>query len=160
MATQLLFVCLGNICRSPSAEGIMKHLVAEASLSDRIRCDSAGTSAYHIGEPPDPRMTAAAKRRGIALGGQGRQFQPQDFERFDLILAMDQDNYRSLKALDRAGNYTDKIRLMCDFCQAFSDKEVPDPYYGGADGFDDVIELLLDACQGLLTHVRQDRVKS
>jgi protein-tyrosine phosphatase len=160
MVTQLLFVCLGNICRSPSAEGIMKYLVTEAGLSDQIHCDSAGTSAYHIGEPPDPRMTAAAKRHGISLEGQGRQFYPGDFERFDLILAMDQDNYLSLKALDREGKYADKIKLMCDFCQTFPDKEVPDPYYGGADGFNHVIELLLDACQGLLSHVTHNRVTS
>lgn len=150
MSTKLLFVCLGNICRSPSAEGIMNYLVAEAGLSHAISCDSAGTSAYHIGEPPDPRMTTAAKRRGIVLRGQGRQFERRDFEDFDLILAMDRDNYAALKALDREDRYADKLKLMCDFCQTYPDKEVPDPYYGGADGFNDVIDLLLDACGGLL----------
>jgi protein-tyrosine phosphatase len=153
MSTKLLFVCLGNICRSPSAEGIMNHLVAEADLSHAVSCDSAGTSAYHIGEPPDSRMTAAAKRRGIVLHGQGRQFEPQDFEAFDLILAMDRDNYVALKAQDREGKYTDKLKLMCDFCQTYPDKEVPDPYYGGADGFNYVIDLLMDACSGLLKQI-------
>lgn len=156
MTVKLLFVCLGNICRSPSAEGIMNHLVREAGLSDRIICDSAGTSSYHIGASPDPRMTAAARQKGIPLSGCGRQFEVKDFKQFDLILAMDRDNYQDLMARDRIGNYQDKVRLMCDFCQKFPDKEVPDPYYGGSDGFTYVIDLLLDACNGLLTHVTQD----
>jgi protein-tyrosine phosphatase len=156
MTVKLLFVCLGNICRSPSAEGIMNHLVREAGLSDRIICDSAGTSSYHIGASPDPRMTAAARRQGIALMSHGRQFEASDFETFDLILAMDRDNYQSLMARDRTGQYQNKVRLMCDFCQTFPDKEVPDPYYGGSDGFNYVIDLLLDACNGLLAQVTQD----
>jgi protein-tyrosine phosphatase len=160
MSTKLLFVCLGNICRSPSAEGIMNHLVAEAGLSHVISCDSAGTSAYHIGEPPDPRMTTAAKRRDIPLSSRGRQFERRDFEEFDLILAMDRDNYAVLKALDRDGKYADKLKLMCDYCQTFSDKEVPDPYYGGADGFNYVLDLLLDACGGLLHQIASDTVNA
>jgi protein-tyrosine phosphatase len=156
MTVKLLFVCLGNICRSPSAEGIMNHLVREAGLSDRIICDSAGTSSYHIGASPDPRMTAAARQKGISLSGCGRQFEFQDFKQFNLILAMDRDNYQALRARDRIGKYPDKVRLMCDFCEKFSDKEVPDPYYGGSDGFNYVIDLLLDACNGLLVHVTQN----
>ncbi|MGE5659754.1 MAG: low molecular weight protein-tyrosine-phosphatase [Actinomycetota bacterium] len=158
MPYRLLFVCLGNICRSPSAENIMNHLIEEAGLSGRILCDSAGTGGYHIGSPPDRRMAAAAKKRGIELLGRARQFQRSDFEEFDLILAMDQDNYRDILSLDRAGKYRDKVRLMCDFCQHHDLKEVPDPYYGGPEGFNRVIDLLLDACNGLLQHLVQQKL--
>lgn len=150
---KLLFVCLGNICRSPSAENIMNHLITEAGLNDQIQCDSAGTSSYHIGSAPDRRMTSAAAKRGITLLGKARQFEIADFEEFDLILAMDKENYRDIIRADRAGKYRDKVRLMCDFATEHSDQEVPDPYYGGADGFNYVIDLLLDACDGLLKYV-------
>jgi protein-tyrosine phosphatase len=153
MAYKLLFVCLGNICRSPSAESIMNYLIREASLENQILCDSAGTSSYHVGAPPDRRMRAAAAKRNIKLEGRSRQLQPIDLERFDLILAMDQENYQDILYLDREGKYEDKIYLMCDFAQDRSDREVPDPYYGGSDGFDYVIDLLLDACAGLLDYV-------
>jgi protein-tyrosine phosphatase len=153
MPCKLLFVCLGNICRSPSAENIMNHLIAQANLSQSIICDSAGTGGYHIGAPPDRRMTTAAGRRGIKLIGRARQFQQSDFEEFDLILAMDQENYRDILSLDPTGKYQDKVRLMCDFATHHSEREVPDPYYGGTEGFDKVIDLLLDACEGLLQHV-------
>jgi protein-tyrosine phosphatase len=156
MTVKLLFVCLGNICRSPSAEGIMNHLIAQAGLDGQIVCDSAGTSGFHINEPPDPRMTAAARRQGIPLSGHSRKVEPADFEQFDLILAMDRDNYRTLRERDSTGRYHAKVRLMCDFCDQSPETEVPDPYYGGPDGFDRVIDLLLDACSGLLTHVTQD----
>lgn len=156
MVYKLLFVCLGNICRSPSAENIMGHLVQQAGLSDKIICDSAGTSSYHVGAAPDRRMFAAALKRDIQLVGRARQFSRADFEAFDLILAMDQDNYRDILALDRAGEYADKVKLMCDYATNFKDKEVPDPYYGGASGFDYVIDLLLDACQGLLTEIKAE----
>ncbi|MGC9524829.1 MAG: low molecular weight protein-tyrosine-phosphatase [Limnospira sp.] len=150
---RLLFVCLGNICRSPSAENIMNYLIEKADLGDRIVCDSAGTSSYHIGSPPDPRMTQAAKKRGILLKGEARQFMPEDFEAFDLILAMDRDNYQQILYLDRPGKYRDRVKLMCDFCGHHTLREVPDPYYGGPEGFDRVIDLLLDACEGLLEFV-------
>lgn len=150
---KLLFVCLGNICRSPSAENLMNHLIEQRGLQNQIVCDSAGTSAYHVGEPPDQRMAAAAAKRGIILKGRARQFQEQDFEAFDLILAMDKENYRNILALDRQGLYQDKVRLMCDFCCHHRDREVPDPYYGGSDGFSYVIDLLLDASEGLLEYV-------
>ncbi|HBL14446.1 MAG TPA: protein tyrosine phosphatase, partial [Cyanobacteria bacterium UBA11162] len=153
MSCKLLFVCLGNICRSPSAENIMNHLVEQAGLSESISCDSAGTSSYHIGSCPDQRMTAAAKRRGIILQGQARQFRKSDFEEFDLILAMDRANYRDILSLDPAGKYQDKVRLMCDFASHYPEREVPDPYYGGVEGFNHVIDLLLDACEGLLNYV-------
>ncbi len=160
MTVKLLFVCLGNICRSPSAEGIMNHLIAQAGLDGQIVCDSAGTSGYHINEPPDPRMTAAARQQSIALTGHSRKVESADFEQFDLILAMDRDNYRTLLNSDRTGRYHSKVRLMCDFCTRSAEKEVPDPYYGGPDGFDHVIDLLRDACGGLLDHVTQDLLKA
>ena len=131
----------------------MNHLIEQRGLQNQIVCDSAGTSAYHVGEPPDQRMAAAAAKRGITLKGRARQFQEQDFEAFDLILAMDKENYRNILALDRQGIYRDKVRLMCDFCRHHRDREVPDPYYGGSDGFSYVIDLLLDASEGLLEYV-------
>ena len=151
---KLLFVCLGNICRSPSAEGIMNHLIRGQNLENEIQCDSAGTSGYHVGSAPDRRMTAAAKRQGITLTGQSRRFEPEDFEKFDLILAMDKENYRDILRLDHNDEYGDRVKLMCSFCQDYSDDEVPDPYYGGEAGFNYVIDLLKDACQGLLDHVQ------
>jgi protein-tyrosine phosphatase len=131
----------------------MNHLIEQAGFSDKIICDSAGTAGYHIGAPPDRRMTAAAERRGIILKGEARQFQKADFENFDLILAMDRDNYRDILSLDPTGKYRDKVRLMCDFATHHREREVPDPYYGGTEGFNQVIDLLLDACEGLLQHV-------
>lgn len=131
----------------------MNHLIEQAGLSDEIICDSAGTSSYHIGSPPDRRMTAAATSRGISMKGRARQFQKADFENFDLILAMDGENYADILSLDPSGKYRDKVRLMCHFCTHHADKEVPDPYYGGSEGFNYVIDLLLDACEGLLKHV-------
>ena len=153
MSYRLLFVCLGNICRSPSAENIMNHLIEEAGLSDKIVCDSAGTSAYHIGSAPDSRMSVAATKKGLKLMGRARRFQAIDFERFDLILAMDRENYRDIIYYDTEGKYQDKVKLMCSFATKHSDREVPDPYYGGEAGFDYVIDLLFDACAGLLDYI-------
>ncbi|WP_071592355.1 low molecular weight protein-tyrosine-phosphatase [Pseudanabaena sp. PCC 6802] len=157
MPLKLLFVCLGNICRSPSAENIMNHLVARSGLGDRIICDSAGTAGYHVGSPPDRRMHAAARKRGLEMTGSARQFVRQDFEKFDLILAMDRENYRDILRLDRDGIYRDKVQLMCGYCSRFDDRDVPDPYYGGADGFDYVIDLLFDACEGLLSTITSEQ---
>lgn len=134
----------------------MNHLIEEAGLSDRIHCDSAGTSGYHIGEKPDRRMTIAANARGIEMKGRSRAFDRQDLEQFDLILAMDRSNYQGILALDPGGNHADKVQMMCSYCRHHRDREVPDPYYGGADGFDYVIELLMDACEGLLDAVKQE----
>lgn len=133
----------------------MNHLIDQANLTGKVICDSAGTSSYHIGSPPDRRMTAAAQQRGIAMKGSARQFTADDFEEFDLILAMDRDNFAEIAYLDRAGRYKDKVRLMCDFCTHHSLREVPDPYYGGPEGFNQVLDLLQDACSGLLAYVRQ-----
>ena len=153
MPYKLLFVCLGNICRSPSAENIMNHLIEQDNLTEVIVCDSAGTSSYHIGSPPDRRMAAAAAERGIILKGKARQFQKSDFEEFDLILAMDRENYRDILSLDRLGKYRHKVRSICEFCTHHQEKEVPDPYYGGPEGFDYVIDLLMDACESLLQQI-------
>jgi protein-tyrosine phosphatase len=155
MPYKLLFVCLGNICRSPAAENIMNHLIQRKGITESIICDSAGTSSYHIGSLPDRRMAAAAKQRGIPMQGRARQFEIADFEEFDLILAMDRDNYVNICSLDRKERYRDKVKLMCDFCSQFSEREVPDPYYGGSEGFDHVIDLLGDACEGLLRYVME-----
>ncbi|MBN4005649.1 low molecular weight protein-tyrosine-phosphatase [Nostoc sp. LPT] len=167
MPYKLLFVCLGNICRSPSAENIMNHLIEQAGLSDgsanpkgiRILCDSAGTSSYHVGSPPDRRMSAAAATKlGIKLRGRARQFQKSDFQDFDLILAMDRENYENILSLDRTKQYQHKVRLICEFCSRYTLKEVPDPYYGGQEGFNQVIDLLIDACEGLLTKVKSQEL--
>jgi protein-tyrosine phosphatase len=147
MTYKLLFVCLGNICRSPSAENIMNHLVEQTGLTNTIFCDSAGTAGYHIGASPDKRMSAAAQNKlGFKLQGQARQFQLSDFKEFDLILAMDRNNYDDILAVDRSGQYHSKVKLMCDFCSTHTLKEVPDPYYGGVESFNQVIDLLMDAC--------------
>ena len=155
MTYKLLFVCLGNICRSPTAENIMNHLIEQADLNTSISCDSAGTASYHVGNPPDRRMTSATfSKLEIKLVGQARQFQASDFKDFDLILAMDRANYQDILALDPTGQYSDKVHLMCEYCTKYSTEDVPDPYYGGAEGFNYVIDLLLDACGGLLERVK------
>ena len=150
MTKKLLFVCLGNICRSPAAENIMNHLTEKEGLGDRYICDSAGTGGWHVDALPDRRMRAAAKERGLDFVGSARQFEAMDLREFDLILAMDKDNYRNILSLDPQRKFADKVKMMCDYCQIHTDKEVPDPYYGGADGFNYVIDLLFDACGGLL----------
>jgi len=160
MPTKILFVCLGNICRSPSAENIMNHLIKEQGKSDRIICDSAGTANYHAGASPDRRMAAAAQKQGINLTGIARQLAKKDFQEFDLILAMDRSNYQDILALDSEQKYLDKVKMMCDFCTSHSDREVPDPYYGGVDGFDYVIDLLIDACKGLLVFIDSGNLPS
>lgn len=155
MPSKLLFVCLGNICRSPSAENIMNMLIRQDGLEGQIVCDSAGTGSWHVGNPPNPPMAAAAfKKLGITLEGSARQFQPPDFEAFDLILAMDHENYANILRLAPHGRYDHKVKLMCDYCRKYPNRDVPDPYYGGAEGFDYVIDLLMDACGGLLEELK------
>ena len=154
---RILFVCLGNICRSPTAEGVMRRLVADASLQGSIELDSAGTGGWHVGEPPDARATDAARRRGIALEGLARQVHAEDFERFDLILAMDRSNERALRALAPDERSRAKIRLLREFDPAsagLDDLDVPDPYYDSQHGFDVVLDQVQVACAGLLEHVR------
>jgi protein-tyrosine phosphatase len=151
------FVCLGNICRSPTAEAVMRHLVREAGLGDRVAIDSAGTGDWHVGEPRDRRSLEVGRRRGMPLGGTARQFQPSDFDRFDYVLAMDRQNFANLQRLAPDEAARAKIHLLRTFEAAATpgDDEVPDPYYGGADGFDRVIDICEKACRGLLTHLRQ-----
>ncbi|HTA97989.1 MAG TPA: low molecular weight protein-tyrosine-phosphatase [Solirubrobacteraceae bacterium] len=154
---RVLFVCLGNICRSPTAEGAMRALVAEAGLQDEIELDSAGTGAWHVGEPPDARATAAAAARGIALDGAARQVRAQDFERFDLILAMDGSNLHALRQLAPDEEAREKVRLLREFDPAsagLSDLDVPDPYYDSQRGFEIVLDQVQAACVGLLAQVR------
>ena len=152
---RVLFVCLGNICRSPTAEGVFRQVVERASLSGYIVIDSAGTHAYHIGEPPDRRAQAAAARRGVDLSGlRGRQAVRRDIEEFDYILAMDRENLHNLQAICPAGLET-KLRLFLEFADDRVEKEVPDPYFGGESGFDRVLDMIEDAAHGLLEDIRQ-----
>ncbi len=149
----VLFVCMGNICRSPTAEGVFRHLVAEAGLEERFEIDSAGTHAYHVGEPPDKRALQAAARRGFSLESiRARRVAPEDFERFHHIIAMDQDNLIMLHEQAEAGQ-REKIRLLLEFASG-PETEVPDPYYGGATGFERVLDLVEDASRGLLDMLR------
>jgi len=155
---RLLFVCMGNICRSPTAEGVMRHLLREQGLEDEIVIDSAGTGAWHVGNPPDERATAAARRRGIALDGAARQVRGEDFERYDLLLAADRRNLAHLRALAPDEAARAKVRLLREFdprSAGAPDLDVPDPYYGGDDGFDEVLDLVDAACRGLLEEIRR-----
>lgn len=151
---EVLFVCMGNICRSPTAEGVFKHLIAEAGVADKIKTDSAGTHAYHIGSPPDHRAQGAAEKRGIDLSMlRGRKVEPEDFEKFDYVLAMDDSNYSDLQQV--AGGSADNLFMFLKFAENFSETEVPDPYYGGDQGFEHVLDLIEDASQGLLKDIRK-----
>lgn len=149
---RILFVCLGNICRSPLAEGVFAHLVRASGFDPRFEVDSAGTGAWHVGEPPDPRSVAVAKRHGIQLEGAARQARAADFSEFDLILAMDADNYRELEGLrESVGAPRAELALLRDFDpDARDDRSVPDPYYGGDDGFDRVFGIVHRSCVALL----------
>ena len=153
-ATRVLFVCLGNICRSPAAEGVFVHLLAQQDLGDRFVVDSAGTGGWHVGLRADERMRAAAARRGIELTSRARQIELGDLHSFDHIVTMDADNLAAVRALAReAGNPASQAQIsaMTDYCRVHSGvREVPDPYYGGPQGFDHVLDLLEDACGGLL----------
>ena len=150
----VLFVCMGNICRSPTAEGVFRHLAEEGGLSDHIEIDSAGTHAYHINEPPDRRASAAAERRGYSLTEiRARRVVDMDFERFDYIVAMDRDNLDALQQ-QASEEYADKLHLFLEFAGAAED-EVPDPYYGGAAGFERVLDLVEEASRGLLETLRK-----
>lgn len=150
----VLFVCMGNICRSPMAEGIFRREVAKAGLADHIHIDSAGTHSYHIGEPPDPRAQSAIRRRGVDISGlRGRQVAEADFEKFDYILAMDEANLGILKRSAPAHAH-DKIRLLLSFSSKYPDQEVPDPYYGGPKGFEENLDMIEDAVAGLIGEIR------
>lgn len=152
---KVLFVCMGNICRSPTAHGVFRELVRREGLSELIAIDSAGTHAYHVGEPPDRRAQQAASRRGIELADlRARRAEAEDFERFDYLLAMDQDNYHGLSRIAPAGLH-DRIHMFMDFAPQMRTREVPDPYYGGPGGFEQVLDLVEAAATGLLAEIRQ-----
>jgi len=147
---KILFVCLGNICRSPSAEGVMKKLIKDKGLENRVYIDSAGTHGYHEGELPDSRMRAHAARRGYNLDSRSRPVKYSDFFDFDLIIGMDDRNIANLKRMAPDDESVKKIHRMTEYCTRHTLDHVPDPYYGGADGFELVLDLLEDACEGLL----------
>ena len=152
---KVLFVCMGNICRSPTAQGVFEKLVDEQSLAGQIVIDSAGTHAYHIGNPPDVRATQAALRRGIDLSSQtARRVSPADFEKFDYVLAMDQANLDDLAELC-SPEHSPKLRLFLEFAPSSTVREVPDPYYGGTTGFERVLDLIEEASSGLLEALRE-----
>ena len=151
--TKLLFVCLGNICRSPTAEGVMATLVKRAGKSKEIHCDSAGTGGWHEGEHADARMHNHAHRRGYELTSRSRPLRASDFVEFDLILTMDERNFRDVKSRIPQTPHHAQVRRMTDFCREHFEQEVPDPYYGGDQGFEQVLDLLEDACSGLLDHL-------
>lgn len=145
---RVLFVCLGNICRSPAAEGVLQKLVDRQNLGDQIHVDSAGTSSYHIGEPADRRMRAAATSRGFELTSRARMVHPRDFAEFDLVVAMDQANLKELRAYPEASS--GRVQLLSDFLEPHWPREVPDPYLGEEAGFFDVLDMLEAACPKIL----------
>lgn len=155
---KLLFVCMGNICRSPSAEAVMKKVVKDQGLEDLFEIDSAGTIGYHVGEPADSRMQRHASHRGIKLTSISRKVNPMhDFEYFDYVIGMDDSNISDLYDMSTSDEARKKIYKMTDFCETKNADSVPDPYYGGAQGFELVLDLLDDACNGLLKHINNDK---
>jgi protein-tyrosine phosphatase len=159
MSVSVLFVCLGNICRSPTAHGVFEKLVQESGLQDSIRVDSAATGAFHVGNPPDPRTQRAALVRGYDLSQQlARQIRPVDFQHFDFILPMDRMNLGNLKAL-QPKDFIGHLGLFMDFSKQRQYSQVPDPYSDGQEGFELVLDLVEDAAQGLLDHIRREKLK-
>lgn len=156
MTVRLCFVCLGNICRSPTAEAIMRQLLEREHLVAEIEIDSAGTGAWHVGEPPDRRATASAKRRGIELAGRARRVESKDFERFDYLVAMDRPNQRDLLRMAPNEAAKAKVVLFRNYDSASPrDADVPDPYYGEGDGFETVLDICEAASRGLLEEIRK-----
>jgi protein-tyrosine phosphatase len=154
---KVLFVCMGNICRSPLAEGVFRQQVTKAGLAARFTIDSAGTSAYHVGDPPDPRTTRVARARGIELAGKARQIRASDLHDFDYVLVMDEQNMARVQQLGNNAQATAEVRMLRDFDEdASDDRDVPDPYYGGARGFEDVHDIVERACARLLDHIRKE----
>lgn len=155
--TRILFVCMGNICRSPTAEGVMRKMIQERGLHQWIDIDSAGTHSYHINKTPDPRARQAAIARGIDISGlRARQIQATDFREFDYILASDEQNYADLAQICPR-SYAHKLRYIMDFAPQYPSKNVPDPYYGGPLGFELVLDMIEDACQGLITSLTHEK---
>lgn len=155
---KICFVCLGNICRSPTAEGIFQHLINERNLENYFEVDSAGTSAYHVGESANRKSQRTAQKHGITLHSKARQFDASDLDYYDLILAMDNENLQNVRQMAN-GNHEHKIGLMRDFDPNPGDGEVPDPYYGGPEGFENVFQVVKRSCENLLdeleTHVQK-----
>ncbi|MFV8833804.1 low molecular weight protein-tyrosine-phosphatase [Aquisalimonas sp.] len=152
---KVLFVCLGNICRSPSAEGVFRRMLADQGLDHVVETDSAGTHAYHVGNPPDQRSQIAARKRGVDIGDlRGRQVNRSDFEYFDYVLAMDRSNLEILLA-EAPDRYRGKVQLFLEYANSADEDEVPDPYYGGDRGFEHVLDLIDEASSGLLTEIRR-----
>ncbi len=158
---RLCFVCLGNICRSPTAEGIMRAIVRDAGLSARIDVESAGTGSWHLGERPDRRASTTAAARGVSLDSRAQQFMPEDFDRFDYVLVVDERVRSEIQGLARTGAERRKVHLLRAFDPASpAGAAVPDPYYGGQDGFDEVFDICDAACRGLLGHLRETHTLS
>mgnify|MGYP002336240484 CR=1 FL=1 len=155
---RVLFVCLGNICRSPTAEGVMRALVRDAGLDGEIEVESAGTASYHVGDPPDARSVAAATDRGVALDSRARQVSEADFNGFDLLIAMDRSNCEELRALAPDDESEARVRLLREFDPDADGPDVPDPYYGGADGFEDVLDIVERSSRALLDEIRAGRL--
>src|SRR5512146_2908735 len=156
----ILFCCMGNICRSPTAEAVFRHYVEKAGLAERIHIDSAGTHGYHVGDAPDARTQRAARQRGYDMSRlRGRQVEAGDFMHFDYVLAMDEANLDILRRL-RPHNAQGHLGLFLEFAEHHREREVPDPYYGGADGFERVLDMVEDAAHGLLQHIRQEHVEA
>ena len=153
---RVLFVCLGNICRSPAAEGIMERLVEKNDLQDFIEVDSAGTSGWHEGELPDERMRAHGEKRSYNFSSRARKFQKNDFDAFDYIIVMDENNYRNVKLMAGSEDHVKKIHMMTDYSMQYSHDHVPDPYYGETSGFELVLDLLEDANEGLLHAIKKE----
>ena len=151
---RILFVCLGNICRSPTAEGVMRHKLRAAGLGDDVDVESAGTGGWHVGHPPDERATAVALARGIELTGSAQRFEPEHFGEFDLIVAMDRQNLADMRALAPPGETAAKLRMLRDYDpEAAGELDVPDPYYGGERGFEQVLDIVDRCCDGLLAEI-------
>ncbi len=157
MTCKLLFVCLGNICRSPAAEAVFQQLVKTQNLEAKYIVDSAGTGGWHVGGKPDSRMIMAASKRGVNISSIARQFKLEDFNRFDLILTMDNDNYETIMSLAKKASFKDcaLIKPILSFARKTKLSEVPDPYYGGELGFEKVLDLLEDACSELLKELEE-----
>ena len=151
---KLLFVCMGNICRSPAAHGVMHRLVEQEGLSEHIHIDSAGTGDWHAGKLPDERMRMHARLRGYNLNHLARQVRGHDFVEFDLFLVMDRENLREIRSFNHDGKLMSKVRLFCDFAEDREETEVPDPYYGGDTGFEHVLDIVENGCKHLLNHIR------